>query len=58
MSYIYFTRIVVYLFEATLPYGSVWLTDLCTESATVALFVLVGYKFMPEEENPLLKVMK
>lgn len=56
VSYIYFTRIVVFMFEATLPYGSVWLTDLCTESATIALFVVVAYKFMPEDENPLLKV--
>lgn len=53
--YIYFTRIVVYLFEAVLPYTSVWLADMCTESATIALFVTVAYKFMPEEDNPLLK---
>ncbi len=56
VSYIYFTRIGVYLFEATLPFGSVWLKDLMMESATVALFVVVGYWFGPEGENPLLKV--
>ena len=56
VSYIYFTRICVYLFQASLPFGSVWLTDLMLESATVAFFVTTGFWFSPESENPLLKV--
>ena len=56
IGYLYFTRIGMYALEATLPYGSVWLRDLCRESATVAFFVVVGYWFSPEAENPLLKV--
>ncbi len=56
VSYIYFTRIIVYLFEATLPYTMVWLSDVSTEFATIAFFVVTGYRFMPEQENPFLKI--
>lgn len=56
VAYIYFTRIIVYLFEATLPYSLTWLSDLATESATVAFFCLTGYRFKPEKENPFLKL--
>lgn len=56
LTYIYFTRICMYLFEATLPFRSVWLRDLLMESATITFFVVVGYWFAPEGENPLLKV--
>ena len=56
VSYIYFTRICVYLFEASLPFGGVWLKDLMMESAGVAFFVTTGFWFSPEADNPLLKV--
>lgn len=56
VSYIYFTRICVYLLEASLPFGIIWLKDLMMESATVTFFVVTAYWFSPEAENPLLKV--
>jgi len=47
VSYIYFTRIIVYLLDATLPFRWVWLGDLFTEAATLAFFCITGYKFQP-----------
>jgi hypothetical protein len=52
VSYIYFTRIIVYLVDATLPYKLVWLGDFFTELATIIFFSVVGYKFRPAPQNP------
>jgi hypothetical protein len=52
VSYIYFTRIIVYLVDATLPYKLVWLGDLFTELATLCFFSVTGYKFRPLAQNP------
>jgi len=52
VSYIYFTRIIVYLVDATLPYKLVWLGDFFTELATLVFFSVVGYKFRPAPQNP------
>jgi len=52
VSYIYFTRIIVYLLDATLPFRWVWLGDLFTELATFAFYATVGYKFRPVPDNP------
>ena len=49
--YIYFTRIVVYLLSASIPFYLLWLGNLFTELATLAFFVLTGYKFRPSSEN-------
>lgn len=40
VAYIYFTRIVVALVEATLPYDLLWLQHLFDEGATLAFYVL------------------
>jgi hypothetical protein len=52
VSYIYFTRIIVYLVDATLPFNLVWLGDFFTEIATVCFFCVTGYKFKPSPVNP------
>jgi len=52
VSYIYFTRIIVYLVDATLPFRVVWLGDFTSELATLAFFVVTGYKFRPSPDNP------
>lgn len=52
VSYIYFTRIIVYLLSATLTYEYVWLSELFTEFATLAFFCITGYKFRPADNNP------
>ena len=45
VTYIYFTRIVVFLLAATLPFQLLWLRYLFTELATLAFYVVTGYKF-------------
>jgi len=52
VSYIYFTRIIVYLVDATLPFKLVWLGDFFTEMATIVFFCITGYKFRPSPQNP------
>ena len=41
-SYIYFTRIAVYLLAAALDYSWLWLTTLAEEGATAAFFAWTG----------------
>jgi len=53
VSYIYFTRIIVYLVDATLTFKLVWLGDFFTELATILFFSVTGYKFRPSPQNPL-----
>jgi G protein-coupled receptor 107 len=52
VSYIYFTRIVVYLLQSTTPYQYVWLSDAAGELATLAFYGFTGYKFRPVGDNP------
>ena len=54
--YIYFTRIVVYLLEATLPFYLQYLTPVATELATLIFYFVTGYNFRPALDNPYLPV--
>lgn len=56
VTYIYFTRIIVFLLAATMPYDWMWLRFLFTELATLSFYVVTGYKFKPMDDNPYLKV--
>jgi Lung seven transmembrane receptor len=53
-AYIYFTRIVVFLLAATIPFYYLWLGQMSTELATLIFFVVTGYKFRPAIDNPYL----
>ncbi len=54
--YVYFTRIVVYVIAATIPFYLLWLGPLSTEIATFLFFTVTGYKFRPAPDNPYLPV--
>lgn len=56
MAYVYLTRILVFLFGASLPYAYVWIEPLLTEVFTLAFFLMTGYGFRPMDENPYLYV--
>jgi len=56
VTYIYFTRIIVFLLDATLHYQYVWLGELATELATLMFWGLTSYKFQPVPDNPYLKL--
>lgn len=56
VSYVYFTRIVVFLLGASLPYKNLFMEDLIKELATLAFYIYTGFKFYPGSENPYLKV--
>ena len=56
VSYIYFTRIVVFLLGATLPFGYSWVGTFIYECAALTFFFFTGYRFQPVENNPYLQV--
>ena len=56
VSYIYFTRIVVYLVEAVVPYHLIWVGPFATEFATLVFYITTGVKFQPALDNPYLSV--
>ena len=58
VTYIYFTRIVVFLLAATLPFQWLWLRYVFSEGATLLFYVVTGYKFRPAEDNPYLPLKK
>lgn len=45
--YIYFTRIIVYLLESTLPFQLIWLAAAASEAATLAFYIAAGVSFRP-----------
>lgn len=58
VAYIYFTRIVVFLFATVLGYRHTWLRYFVTELGTLAFYTVVGMKFRPMVENPYFAVKK
>jgi len=58
IGYIYFTRIVVFIFATTLGYRHTWLRYLVTELGTLSFYLVVGMKFRPMAENPYLAVKR
>jgi len=56
VCYIYFTRIIIFLLDATLPFKLVWMGEMFSELAALTFFCVVGYKFMPTEDNPYFKL--
>ncbi|XP_051149402.1 protein CANDIDATE G-PROTEIN COUPLED RECEPTOR 7-like [Andrographis paniculata] len=56
VSYIYFTRVVVYALETITSYKYVWTSVVAGELATLAFYVFTGYKFKPEPHNPYLMI--
>lgn len=49
--YIYFTRIVVHLLEATLPPEYVWISKASLELATLFFYTLTAVLFHPQGNN-------
>lgn len=58
VTYVYFTRIIVYLLAATLPWDLLWLRHFFTEAATFVFYTVTGYKFRPREANPYLPISR
>jgi hypothetical protein len=57
LVYIYITRILVTLLQASLPYQYVtWAGEAVNEIATLAFYVFIGYKFRPFPNNPYIQV--
>jgi len=55
VAYIYFTRIVVYLFATMLGYRLTWVRYFVNELATLVFYLVVGILFHPMEDNQYLE---
>jgi hypothetical protein len=58
VSYVYFTRIIVFLLGATLPFELTWLSYVFTEVAALVFYGTTGYLFRPQSRNPYLALGK
>lgn len=58
ISYVYFTRIIVFLLGATLPLEMTWMSFVFTEFAALAFYGTTGYLFRPQDRNPYLALSK
>lgn len=56
VCYIYFTRIIVHLLKATVPFQYVWFDEMFKETATYIFYVLTAYKFRPVPSHPYFAV--
>ena len=56
VSYIYFTRIIVYLLRSTLPYQWVWVSDAADQIAALLFYTLTATFFRPHADNPYLSL--
>ena len=54
IGYIYFTRIVVFIFATFLGYKHTWLRYFVTEIGTLSFYLVVGIQFRPMPDNPYL----
>ncbi|XP_050541408.1 protein GPR107 [Daktulosphaira vitifoliae] len=57
VSYIYFTRFLIYMLRMTVPFNLLWLNEFFKEAATYVFFVMTGYKFRPTLANPYFQVL-
>merc|ERR1712038_1349874 len=51
VGYIYFTRIVIYLFASSLKYDQTWIRTFVYELGTLTFYFIVGIKFKPIDES-------
>lgn len=56
VSYIYFTRFIVYLLKMTVPFQYEWLDVFINHAAILVFFVVTGYHFQPTPRNPYFRV--
>jgi hypothetical protein len=56
IAYLYFTRIIVYIFSTSMGYRYSWFAPFMAEAATLTLFIYTGLKFRPTSDNPYLRV--
>lgn len=54
--FIYFTRIIVFLLTAMLPFEWVWLGTVFSEVAALAFYGTTGWLFRPQDSNPYLSL--
>ncbi|KAG3103150.1 hypothetical protein PI124_g14236 [Phytophthora idaei] len=56
ITYIYVTRLVLQLLQASLPYDATWIAVAVSELAALGFFTVTGYRFRPLPLNPYLEV--
>ncbi|RHY27001.1 hypothetical protein DYB32_007120 [Aphanomyces invadans] len=54
VTYVYFTRIALYLLAASVPYTMTWVTVAVAEAAALVFYAYTGRKFKPQTAHPYL----
>ncbi|OQS00263.1 transmembrane protein [Thraustotheca clavata] len=54
VTYVYFTRIALYLLAASLPFNMTWISVFVGELAAFIFYGVTGWKFQPQPRNPYL----
>uniref|UniRef100_A0A6B2L5D2 Intimal thickness related receptor IRP domain-containing protein n=1 Tax=Arcella intermedia TaxID=1963864 RepID=A0A6B2L5D2_9EUKA len=52
LAYIYFTRIVVVFTKLAVPFHVEWINYVLEEGASLAFYIIIGYKFRPKKDSP------
>jgi len=52
VSYVYFTRIIVLVLNATLPFEMTWLGTVISEVVALSFYAITGWLFRPQPQNP------
>lgn len=58
ITWVYFTRVVVFLLSTVLPYRLTWVSPFLTEIGSIVFFLLAGYYFRPEARENISLEMK
>lgn len=56
LGYLYVTRVLLYILAQGLPYDATWIVPFSDEAATLAYYVVTGFRFRPMAENRYLRV--
>ncbi|ERN19732.1 protein GPR107 [Amborella trichopoda] len=56
ISYVYFSRFVLFLMEEAVSYQYDWTCNLLLELVSVAFYLLTGYNFKPAQLNPYVRI--
>lgn len=56
VAFVYFTRIIVFLLESTLPFEITWMAYVFSETASLLFYAATGVLFAPGRKNPYISL--
>ena len=56
VAFVYFTRIIVFLLQTTLPFEITWMANVFSETASLLFYAATGVLFAPGRKNPYISL--